>query len=141
MADSMPAAAPDPATGIRVVLAGVPGLLGAVVRAVIETQSDMAIVAELEGPEELMGAVAAKRVDVVVTTSAGLRENPALQELFFASAGAPIVAVGAEGRDLTLYARGTTREVSPDHLAAAIRQVAMPFPNDLVTSPPSARPQ
>ena len=137
MAESTPA----PAAGIRVLLAGVPGLLGAVVRAVIDTQADMMIVAELARPEDLTRAVAATPFDIVVTNSAKLRENPELRELFFGAAGAPIIAVGADGRDLTLYAQGLLREVGPDGLAAAIRQVTMHAPNDVATSPLTTRPR
>jgi DNA-binding NarL/FixJ family response regulator len=110
---------------IRILLVGAPGLLGAVVRAVIQTQADMAIVAEPDRPEELIAAAAAREFDVVVTPALGLPENTVLQRLLFGSAGVPIVAVSPDGRDLQLYARGLVREVGPDRLAAAIREAAM----------------
>jgi hypothetical protein len=114
------AASPDSAEPIKVLIAGVPNLLAAVVRKAVNEEPDMEVVAEL-GPAELLALESRGRVDVVVTASATTDLAPQFRELLFGPLSVPVVAISVDGKRVDVYGRSVTRGGGIEGLASSIR--------------------
>lgn len=108
---------------IRILLAEVHGLLAAVVKEAIMTQSDMIIAREIQGSEHLSAALAEDGIDVVLTSLSGNLVPPAYQALLFGFPHVPLVAIKVDGQRAEIYARKVVREVAPEQLVEVIREV------------------
>ncbi len=111
---------PDPAKLIKVVIAGMPNLLAAVVRKAVNEESDMAVLAEL-GVTELLTPESRALVDVVVTASATSDLPSRYQEMLFGPMPVPVVAVSVDGKRINVYSRQVTRGGGIEGLTRSIR--------------------
>ena len=111
---------PDPAKLIKVVIAGMPILLAAVVRKAVNEESDMAVLAEL-GATELLTPESRALVDVVVTASATSDLPSRYQEMLFGPMPVPVVAVSVDGKRINVYSRQVTRGGGIEGLTRSIR--------------------
>jgi hypothetical protein len=111
---------PDPAKLIKVVIAGMPNLLAAVVRKAVNEESDMAVLAEL-GATELLTPESRALVDVVVTASATSDLPSRYQEMLFGPMPVPVVAVSVDGKRINVYSRQVTRGGGIEGLTRSIR--------------------
>ena len=110
---------------IRILVAGLPGLLYDIVRELIERQDDMTIVGRAPGRCDLAEAVREARADVAIlgcdeaelaTVARRLRAGrPRLRILAIAGDGRSAVVAEADG------ARAVLEDVSPAGLVAGIR--------------------
>jgi hypothetical protein len=111
---------PDSAKHIKVVIAGMPNLLAAVVRKAVNEESDMAVLAEL-GATELLTPESRELVDVVVTASATSDLPSQYRELLFGPMPVPVVAVSVDGKRINVYSRQVTRGGGIEGLTRSIR--------------------
>ena len=112
---------PDFAKPIKVVIAGVPNLLAAVVRKAVNEEPDMEVLAEL-GATEPLALESRGLVDVVVTASATSDLPSQYRELFFGPMPVPVVAVSVDGKRITVYSRLVTRGGGIEGLTCSIRE-------------------
>lgn len=112
---------PHSAKPIKVVIAGVPNLLAAVVRKAVNEESDMAVLAEF-GATELLTPESRALVDVVVTASATNDLPSQYRELLFGPMPVPVVAVSVDGKRINVYSRQVTRGGGIEGLVCSIRE-------------------
>jgi hypothetical protein len=112
---------PHSAKPIKVVIAGVPNLLAAVVRKAVNEESDMAVLAEF-GATELLTRESRALVDVVVTASATNDLPSQYRELLFGPMPVPVVAVSVDGKRINVYSRQVTRCGGIEGLVCSIRE-------------------
>jgi hypothetical protein len=115
------AARPNSAKPIKVVIAGVPNLLAAVVRKAVSEEPDMEVLAEL-GATEPLAPESRALVDVVVTASATSDLPWQYRELLFGPIPVPVVAVSIDGKRIDVYSRMVTRGGGIEGLARSIRE-------------------
>jgi len=108
---------------IRIALADIPGLTAGLVRQCVVGQSDITIVAECRGPEDIAALATEHGIDVVVTACTIDGVPTPCQAVLFGTAGVPVIAIGSDGR-LEIYDRRVLREASLDELLFEIRKVA-----------------
>lgn len=113
----------DSAKSIKVVIAGVPNLLAAVVRNAVNEEPDMEVLAELSATEPLAPESRAL-VDVVVTASATSDLPLQYRELLFGPMPVPVVLVSVDGRRIDVYSHLVTRGGGIEGLACLIREAA-----------------
>ena len=116
-------ARPDSAKLIKVVIAGVPNLLAAVVRKAVNEEPDMVVLAELSATEPFAPDSRAL-VDVVVTASATSDLPLQYRELLFGPMPVPVVSVSVDGKRIDVYSRVVTRGGGIEGLANSIREAA-----------------
>jgi hypothetical protein len=115
------AARHDTAESIKVLIAGVPNLLAAVVRKAVNEEPDMEVMAELSSTEGL-APESLGLVDVVVTSSATGDLPPQFRELLLGPLSVPVVAVSVDGKRIDVYSRSVTRGGGIERLALSIRE-------------------
>lgn len=115
------AARPDSAEPIKVLIAGVPNLLAAVVRKAVNEEPDMEVVAEL-GSAEPLAPESRGLVDVVVTASTTTDLAPRFRELLFGPLPVPVVAISVDGKRIDVYGRSVTQGGGIEGLACSIRE-------------------
>jgi hypothetical protein len=89
---------------IKIVIAGMSGLLGAVVRSTLSEESDMEVVAQVSSSEALAVELG-RPVDVVVTVSASGELSPVFQRLLFGPTPLPVVAISPDGKRIDVFGR------------------------------------
>lgn len=104
---------------IKVLIAGMPGLLASVVRETLDAEPDMEVVGQVNSIDQFVGGTA--RVDVVVTTSTADGIPDELRPLLFGTAPLPLVAVSADGNRIDVYGRSVAHEQGLDGLTGLIR--------------------
>jgi hypothetical protein len=120
-----------PPDAIRVVLAGIPGLIADIVRQYVRGQADVSIVGELRDATELSALARTQQIEVVVTTRAEEGVPPPCQQLLFGEPAVPVIAIGSDGR-LEIYDRRILREAALNELLGEIRKVAARNPVPLI---------
>lgn len=114
-------------SAIRIVLAGMPGLMGGIVRDTIQGQSDMRIVGDFAQDAALAAALSAAQCDVVVAALQSDARVPATyQALLFGDLPVPFMVLDPDGRRLQAYSRSVRREFAGSELVAVIRRLARP---------------
>ena len=116
------AARPDSAAPIRVLIAGIPNLLAAVVRRAVNDERDMLVVAEL-GSMDALAPARLDDVDVVVTASASADLAPPIREVLFGPLAVPVVAIRVDGRRIDVYDHAVIQGGGIEGLARSIREV------------------
>jgi hypothetical protein len=111
---------PTAPTAIKVLLAGMPGLLASVVCHTVNEERDMAVVGQIGSGEDLAGALR-QPVDVVVTAAPTPDLPPELQALLFGPAPLPIVTISLDGERVDVYGRSITHGGGIHGLATLIR--------------------
>jgi len=109
---------------IRIVLAEVPRLLADIIKSEISPRSDMAIVKEVHGGQNLDAVVTEADAHVVVASLSSPIVPRDYQRLLFGSRSVALVTISADGRDAQVYTRKVIREVSVDQIVQAIGAVA-----------------
>jgi hypothetical protein len=114
-------ARPDSAAPIKVLIAGVPNLLAAVVRTAVNEEPDMEVVADL-GATAPLALDSRGRVDVVVTASATTDLAPEFRALLFGPRSVPVVAIGVDGKRIDVYGRSVIQGGGIEGLACSFRE-------------------
>jgi hypothetical protein len=115
------AARSHPAIAIKVLIAGVPALLAAVVRNVVSEEPDMEVVGEL-GTGDPLALAMQGLVDVVVTASATADLAPPFRELLFGPTPVPVVVISVDGKRIDVYGRSVSKGGGIEGLARSIRE-------------------
>lgn len=106
---------------IRIVLAELSGLLGAVVRSTLEGERDMVVVADIASTDDLAEALR-HHVDVVVTSSASSNLAAPFRALLFSANPVPVAVVSADGSRIDVYGHSITYGGGLDSLTGLIRE-------------------
>lgn len=109
------------AATIRVVIAGVPGLLASIVCDILRGEADIEVVAQVASAGELED-VLGHNVDVVVTTAGVDALTPALRALLFGRVPVPVVAISADGRRIDVFGHTVRHDRGIDGLTELIRE-------------------
>lgn len=108
-------------SAIRIVLAELSGLLGAVVRRTLEGERDMIIVADIASADGLAEALR-QHVDVVVTSSAFGHLSAQFRTLLFSATPVPVAVVSVDGSRIDVYGHTITYGGGLDSLTGLIRE-------------------
>jgi hypothetical protein len=119
----MPEANGQPAGVIRIMLAEVSGLTAEFVRAAIEKQADMAIVAEVPAGAELGHVLASVATDVVVTALSSAEVPATYHGLVFQIPSIAVVAIGEDRRRVEVYNGTVIHEAALGQLVGVIRDL------------------
>jgi hypothetical protein len=110
----------DETVTIKVLIAGMPGLLASVVRETLDAEHDMKVVGQVATIDGLSGALR-HPIDVVVTTSTATGVSDRLKALLFGPSPLPLVAISADGSRIDVYGRSVTHGQGLDGLTGLIR--------------------
>jgi hypothetical protein len=117
----MAAATPGSAGPIRVVIAGVPGLLASIVHDTLTAEEDIVVVAQVAAANDL-AAILAQPVDVVVTTASIGRMPPAMRGVLFGDTPVPVVAISADGRRMDVFSHAMVHDRGLRGLTDLVRE-------------------
>ena len=106
---------------IRVLIAGVPALLAAVIESAVNEESDMQVVETVVAGDALSSALE-RPIDVVVTASSSAELAPELRSLFFGPSPLPIVTISLDGERIDVYGRTIHRGGGIEGLTRLIRE-------------------
>lgn len=108
----------------RIILIGMPRMLGELIRELVMAQPDLTLVAEFDGQEAVLQAIQRSRADVAITSLDG-PVRASVTDLLAQVPALKVLAVSADGSESFLYElRPHERilgDVSPQTLLAAIR--------------------
>lgn len=109
---------------IKILIAEVPGLLGAMVCKTLNEEPDMEVVAKISSADDLAEALQ-RSVDVVVTASATTDLAPPFRALLFRPSPLPVLAISVDGKRIDVYGRSVTRGGGLDGLTGLIREAVI----------------
>lgn len=117
----MTAARPGSAGPIRVVIAGVPGLLASIVHDTLTADEGIVVVAQVASADDL-AATLAQPVDVIVTTASVARMAPAMRGVLFGDTPVPVVAISADGRRMDVFSHAMVHDRGLRDLTDLVRE-------------------
>ena len=106
---------------IRIVLAELSGLLGAVVRSTLEGERDMVVVADVDSADGMAEALRC-HADVIVTSSASSNLSAPFRAFLFSANPVPVAVVRADGSRIDVYGHSITYGGGLDSLTGLIRE-------------------
>jgi DNA-binding NarL/FixJ family response regulator len=116
---------------VKVLLAGMPGMLIDIVRSIVATDADLTVVGEAADQVELIDMARRRLADVVVLGPGLAAGREVHYDLLQAHPPLKIVAIGSDGRNAVLHElRPVARplgEISHATLIAALRTASRPF--------------
>ncbi len=109
------------ASAIRIAIAELTGLLGAVVRTTLEGERDMVVVADVASADEL-AVVLRHPVDVVVTSSVRGNLPMPFRALLFGETHVPVAVISTDGTRIDVYGRSIAYGGGLESLTGLIRE-------------------
>ena len=110
---------------VRILLAEMPRMLMGIIKGIIATHRDFAVVGEISVQDGLPRALVDKRADVMIVGPPATTETEDYSTVLYRSPRMRIIAIAANGRDAVLHVLRPhaipATDVSPTSLIAAIR--------------------